>query len=67
MSQLICQSNSVHVTKRCTYKARIQETELKLNSKIEVKKSPQNKFKNPSDTAAKGSRVGKTHRNFLYW
>lgn len=65
MSQLICQSNLVDVTRSCTHKARIQETELKLNSKIEVKKAHKTNKKPLTDTAAKENGVGKTHSNFL--
>lgn len=66
MAQLVCQSEWVHMTRRWTHKARIQERELKLKSRIEVKK-PKSLQTPPADTAAKGNGVGKTHSNFLYW
>lgn len=66
MAQPVCQSKWVHVTRRWTPRARIQERELKLKSRIEVKE-PKNLQNPPADTAAKGNGVGKTHSNFLYW
>lgn len=66
MSQLICQSNSVNVTRSCTHKAGTWETELKLNSKFKLKK-PIKQTKNSTDTAEKGSGMEKTHSHLLYW
>lgn len=67
MSQLICQSDRLRVTRSCTRKAGNQETKLKYNSKLEVEKAHKTNKPNPKDTEAKRSRMGKAHPNFLYW
>lgn len=59
MSQLTRQSNSVRVTRRCTRKARIQETGLKLSSKTEAKRAHKTIRELPLTEQQRGAARGK--------